>query len=108
MADAWKDLRGMINYSDGGVLSKIIEKSNAANIALFCMAENTEISSHTSTKAGYVYVLEGNGTFILENEEIPMKPGTFINLSPNAVHSLIVKSNTSFVLFLINNTVEFT
>ncbi len=66
------------------------------------MAKETEISDHTSTKQGFVYVIEGNGIFTLEGKEIAMLPGVFIYMEENSVHSLKAKENTSFILALGN------
>jgi nitric oxide dioxygenase len=91
----------LIEYPNEGVLSKEIIKNDKMNVSLFCMAKNTEISEHTSTKQGFVHVLEGEGIFNLQGEEIEMKPGVFIFMNENAVHSLKAMENTSFILVLI-------
>ena len=64
------NLRKMISYSPGGITSKVLVKTQSMNVTLFCMAAGTELSEHTSTKEGLVYVLEGKGTFTLEGKEI--------------------------------------
>ena len=92
----------LIEYSQKGILSKEIVKDGKLNTTLFCMAEGTEMTEHTSTKEGFVYVIEGNGIFNLEGEEIIMSVGVFIRLEKNAVHSLKAKENTSFLLVLIS------
>lgn len=94
------NLRELIEYPDGGVLSKVIVKNSKSNITLFCMSEKTDISEHTTTKQGFIYVIEGNGIFNLEGEDIMMLPGVFIKLEKNAKHSLKAEENTSFLLSL--------
>jgi nitric oxide dioxygenase len=96
----WKNLKQLIEYSKDGILSKVLVKNNKLNVTLFCMAAGTEMSEHTSTKEGTVFVLEGKGTFDLEGEEIVMKPGILIHMPKNAVHLLRAKENMSFVLTL--------
>ena len=81
-------------------MSKVISKSDKVDVTLFCMAKGTELGEHTSTKEGLVYVIEGNGTFTLEGEGIPMLPGTFIHMKKKAVHSLSANKDTSFLLVL--------
>lgn len=98
-----ENLNIMIQYPTQGILSKVIEKNQKMNITLFCMAEGTDISSHTSTKQGFVYVIEGDGIFTLEGNDIPMEAGRYIYLEENAVHSLKAIKNTSFLLVLANN-----
>ncbi len=98
-----KDIKKFIDYSDGGILSKEIIKTEKSDITLFCMAKNTAISDHTSTKEGFVYVVEGKGIFVLDEKEIEMREGVFISLEKNIIHSLKAEEDTSFILFLINN-----
>ncbi len=97
-----KQINELIEYPEKGVLSKDIVKNNKLNITLFCMAKGTDISEHTSTKQGFVYVIEGDGIFNLEGKDIAMSPGVFIYMEENAVHSLKANENTSFILVLTN------
>lgn len=100
MQDNFQNLKENISYSSGGILSKVIIKSEKIDANLFCMAEGTEISEHTSTKQGFVYIIEGEGVFTLEEKEIKMLPGVFIKMGENMVHSLKATQNTSFLLVL--------
>jgi quercetin dioxygenase-like cupin family protein len=73
------------------------------DVTLFCMAEGTEISEHTSTKRGFVYIIEGKGIFNLAGKDIEMLPGVFIQMEENMVHWLKAEQNTSFLLVLSGN-----
>lgn len=96
-----KDLKNLIEYPSEGILSKIVKKNEKINCSLFCMAAGTDMSEHTSTKQGFVHVLEGKGIFNLDGEDIEMKEGVLIYMKENAVHSLKAEENTSFLLTLI-------
>jgi len=97
-----KNIKKLIEYPSEGILSKEIAKSEKSDVTLFCMVSGTEIGEHTSTKEGFVYVVDGKGMFNLEGEDIEMIPGVFIPMKENAVHSLKAMENTSFVLVLNN------
>jgi quercetin dioxygenase-like cupin family protein len=96
----WENIKKLISYSEKGIVSKEIIKTDKIDVTLFCLAENTSISEHTSTKEGAVYVLEGKGEFNLEGENIEMISGTLISMKNNAVHSIKAEENTSFILIL--------
>jgi nitric oxide dioxygenase len=100
MVDKWKNIKELIEYPREGILSKELIKTSNINITLFCMAKRTEISEHTSTREGFVYIVEGKGTFNLEKEDITMSPGVFIFLKKNMVHSIKADENTTFILSL--------
>lgn len=97
-----KELKKLIEYPTSGILSKSIDKNDKVEISLFCMARETDLSEHTSTREGIVVVLDGEGEFILESKSIKMIPGVFIHMSSNAVHALKAQKNTAFLLILFN------
>lgn len=99
MIESGQNIKELIRYSDGGILSFVLAKSEI-NITLFCMAKGTELSEHTSSRDGFVFVLEGKGIFNLEGKEIQMVPGVAIFMKKNALHSLKAEENTSFLLLL--------
>lgn len=94
------NLKTLISYTEGGVTSKVLVKSDVLNITLFCMAAGTDISEHTSTKEGIVHVFEGDGVFTLAGKEIKMEPGVLIHMPANMHHSISATKNTSFLLTL--------
>jgi nitric oxide dioxygenase len=103
MDKRWKSIKELVEYPKDGVLSKELFKTDKNNITLFCMAKGTEISEHTSTKQGFVFVVEGKGIFNLEGEKIIMAPNVLIFMEKNAVHSLKAEENTSFILSLVSD-----
>jgi nitric oxide dioxygenase len=95
-----KNIKKLIEYPNEGILSKELLKNDKIDVTLFCMAAGTEIGDHTSTKSGFVQVVDGKGSFNLEGEDIEMVSGVFIPMKENAVHSLKAGENTSFLLVL--------
>jgi len=96
------DLNKLIEYPKSGILSKVLVKSESKDVTLFCMSKGSELSEHTSTKEGFVHVLEGNGNFILKGKKILMKKGILIHMKKNAKHSLKATKNLTFLLILSN------
>ncbi len=90
----------MIEYPKQGILSKTIVEDKKNDVTLFCMAAGSSMSEHTSTKSGFVYVLEGKGIFNLKGKKMKMVPGAFIFMKENDKHSLSAELNTSFLLSL--------
>lgn len=93
----------LIEYSKKGIFSKVILKNDKLDVTLMCMAMGTELSEHTSTRQGTIYVIEGKGTFNLSGRDIAMAPGVFIHMEANSAHSLKAQENASFILTLIGN-----
>ncbi|MFA4952751.1 MAG: cupin domain-containing protein [Candidatus Pacearchaeota archaeon] len=96
-----KNIYELIEYPKEGILSKNIHKDNKSDVTLFCMTKDAEMLEHTSTREGFIYVLEGEGIFNLEGKDIKMKKGTLIIMNKNEKHSLGANKNLSFLLTLI-------
>ena len=96
-----KNLKKLIEYPKTGILSKDVFKNETISCTLFCLAASAEISEHTSTRPGFVYVIEGEGIFNLAGRNIVMAPGVLIYMKEDVIHSLKVKRNTSFLLILM-------
>lgn len=92
-------LKGMIAYTAGSIVSKVLEKERF-NITLFTMAAGTSISEHTASKPATVQVIEGEGTFTLDGEKIPMHAGTLIVMAAGAKHELHAEKDLAFLLTL--------
>ena len=95
-----KNIIGLIEYPDSGILSKEIVRNDKMNVTLMCMAAGTEMSEHTSTRQATVYVIEGQGVFSLEGKDITMAPGALIHMAADCAHALRAAENTSFILTL--------
>jgi len=96
------ELSKLIEYPKSGILSKVLLKSTKGDTTLFCMSKGSELTQHTSTKEGFVLVLEGEGIFILKRKKIKMKKNVLIHMNKKEVHSLKALKNTSFLLILTN------
>ena len=94
------NLHGEIEYPKSGILSKMLLKDSVCQYTLFCLAADTEISEHTSTRNATVHVLEGRGILTLEGEDIVLEPGIFVVMAANAPHALKAESNLAFLLVL--------
>ncbi|MBW4426290.1 MAG: cupin domain-containing protein [Nostoc desertorum CM1-VF14] len=99
-------LREQIEYPSAGVVSKVLLKDNACQYTLFCLAANTDISEHTSTRNATINVIEGRGLLTLFGESISLEPGVFVFMPANAPHALKAEENMAFLLTLSEKVAE--
>jgi quercetin dioxygenase-like cupin family protein len=93
-------LREKIEYPANGVLSKVLFKDNNCQYTLFCLAADTSIPEHKSTRNAIINIIEGQGTLTLEGQEIQLQPGLFVFMKAHAPHALKAEQNLAFVLTL--------
>lgn len=93
-------LRNKIEYAETGVLSKVLLKVHHCQYTLFCLAAQTDIAEHTSTRNAVISVIEGQGTLTLEGQDITLESGVFVFMPANAPHALKAETNLAFLLTL--------
>jgi quercetin dioxygenase-like cupin family protein len=101
-----KQLREEIAYTHPGILSKLLFQDHACQYTLFCLAANTEISEHTSTRNATINILEGRGLLTLSGEEIALVPGVFVFMPANSPHALKAEENLTFLLTLSEKVIR--
>lgn len=95
-----ENLEEVMKFSEKGIFSKVLAKTNISNHTLLCLAKGADMSEHTSTREAAVTVLKGKGTFILRRKKIKMRPGVFIFMPKNAPHSLSADEDLAILLSL--------
>ena len=93
-------LRSEIEYRDAGTFNKVLLKDQACQHTLLCLAANTEISEHKSTRNATVNVIEGQGLLTLSGQDIALETGVFVFIPANAPHSLKSEEKLAFLLTL--------
>ena len=63
-------LQNKIEYAETGMLSKVLLKAPHCQYTLFCLAAETDIAEHTSTRNAVLQVLEGKGLLTLEGQDL--------------------------------------
>lgn len=99
-------LRAQIEYPHAGVLSKVLVKDKPCQSTLFCLAANTNISEHTSTRNATITVIEGRGLLTLLDKDIVLEPGGFVFIPANAPHALKSEEKLAFMLTLSENAAD--
>ncbi len=82
---------GESDHHEGGSAISILgskDESKIFNAHLQSYAAGGATLSHQhDNREQYFYVLEGEGTFIVEGEEFPVRPGSFVFIPANTEHS---------------------
>jgi len=82
------NLKDMIEYSTGGVISKQVLKNPSGNITLFSFDEGQGLSEHTAPFDAMVQVLEGEARITIGGKPNVLKAGESIIMPANVTHAL--------------------
>lgn len=95
------DLSELIDYSDGGVISKQILKSNAGNITLFSFDKGQGLSEHTAPFDAMVQILDGEAEIKIGGVPVIVKKNESIIMPANITHALLATERFKMLLTMI-------
>ena len=91
------NLNELIEFRQDSKNSFIVFDSNQARLALFCSEPGEGVEKCRSNSRVMMTVLEGEGTFLTEGEEIAAGPGSVIIWEPGEPHGYMAKTRLVFL-----------
>jgi len=82
------NLKELISYADGAVVSKTLLKKETGNITLFSFDTGQGLSEHTSPFDAVVQVVEGEGAFIIDGKITVAKEGEMVIMPASVPHDV--------------------
>lgn len=94
-------LSGSVDYTDGGVTSKILTRNEAGNVPLFSFDEHQSLSEHTAPFDALVQVVEGEALISINKEQYQLLKGECIIMPANVPHAVYAKTRFKMLLTMI-------
>jgi quercetin dioxygenase-like cupin family protein len=93
------DLEELVQFAEGGIVSKTLVDCPKANISLFAMKTGQRMSGHSAAQPASIHVLRGAGVITIGEVEYQGKPGALYYLPAGKYHAL---DSTDDLVFLLN------
>ena len=93
------NLNDLVQFAEGGIVSKTLVDCEKANISLFAMSTGQKMSGHSSRWAATIQVLSGAGKIQVGEIEHEGWPGSLFYMPPRTYHAL---NSTDNLVFLLN------
>ena len=95
------NLEQLIDYSNGGVVSKQVLKSEAGNITLFSFDKGQGLTEHTAPFDAMVEILDGKAEITIGGKPNLVKKGETIIMPANVTHALFALEKFKMLLTMI-------
>ena len=99
MTQKVSNMKDMVAYQDGSVVSKEIIKKSTGTVTIFAFDQDQGLSEHTAPFDALVYLLDGETEIIISGELHQLKAGEMIIMPGGKPHSL--KAVTRFKMMLV-------
>ncbi|HIG97766.1 MAG TPA: cupin domain-containing protein [Candidatus Aenigmarchaeota archaeon] len=93
-----ENIKEMIAYQTGSVVSKEVLRKKAGTITLFAFDKGQGLSEHTAPFDAVVYAVEGEATITINGKSHELKEGEMIIMPANKAHA--VNAVTKFKMML--------
>lgn len=82
------NLKDLVNYQDGQVVSKTLVQNDVVSMTLFSFDKGEEISTHASGGDAMVTVLEGTGRFTVGDDVFILNEGETLIMPKDIPHAV--------------------
>jgi len=87
-----------VEYQDGSVVSKVIEKKSSGNVTLFAFDKGEFLSPHSAPYDALVHIIDGSAEVIIDEQPYILNQNEFIIMPADIKHS--VKATERFKMIL--------
>lgn len=94
-------LEALVEYAEGAVVSRTIQKSEAGTLTVFAFDRGEELSEHTAPFNAYVTVLEGEASLTIDGERVSARAGETVLMPAHVPHGLQATERFKMLLTLI-------
>jgi len=96
-----EDATTSVEIQADAVVSKVVHRDDDIDVTVFGFDAGEGLTEHTAARPAIVQVLSGRMRFTVEQDEVEMVPGTWVQMSAGAAHSLTAVEPTVMLLTLL-------
>jgi quercetin dioxygenase-like cupin family protein len=91
----------LIDYAEGGIVSKEFEHSDAGSITLFAFDAGQKLSEHTAPFDAMIQIVDGEAEIMIAGECYHPKAGEMIIIPQGALHAVNALQRFKMILTMI-------
>jgi quercetin dioxygenase-like cupin family protein len=96
-----KNLRELLHYQEGSVVSRVLLKNPAGTVTLFAFAAGEGLSEHTAPFDAFVLALDGEAEITIAEHEYRLREGESLIMPANQPHAVRAASQFKMLLVMI-------
>ena len=91
----------LVDYTEGGVVSKELVHSNAGSVTLFSFDAGQRLSQHTAPFDAFIQVVDGEMVLNVEGTDHRIKAGESFIIPSGALHSVKAEQRFKMIITMI-------
>lgn len=103
MSDKVLDMRGLVAYQDGAIVSREVIQKPTGTVTVFAFDRDQGLSEHTAPFDALVCILDGEAQIIIAGEPHQLKAGEMIIMPGGKPHALKAIERFKMMLVMIRS-----
>ena len=103
MAQQVSNMKDMVAYQDGSIVSKEIIKKATGTVTIFAFDQDQGLSEHTAPFDALVQIVDGEAEIIISGESHNVKEGEIIIMPAGKPHSLKALKKFKMMLVMVKS-----
>jgi len=95
------NLKGLIAYQEGSIVSREIIKKPVGTVTVFAFDQGQGLSEHTAPFDAMVNVIEGEAEIMISGKAHKVKEGEFIIMPANQPHAVQAQKRFKMMLVMV-------
>ena len=91
----------LVDYTDGGVVSKELIHNNAGSVTLFSFDAGQGLSQHTAPFDAFIQVIDGEMVLNVEGTDNHIKAGESFIIPVGALHSVKAEQRFKMIITMV-------
>ena len=91
----------LVDYTDGGVVSKELIHNNAGSVTLFSFDAGQGLSQHTAPFDAFIQVIDGEMVLNVEGTDNHIKAGESFIIPAGALHSVKAEQRFKMIITMV-------
>ncbi len=96
-------LQDLVRPTPGGIASRILAKTPAANVTLFAFDAGQELSEHTAPFDALLMVLSGTFDLMIGGQPVHATTGMVVRLPANVPHAVSAADQARMLLIMLRD-----
>jgi quercetin dioxygenase-like cupin family protein len=103
MAEKVSNMKDLVTYQEGSIVSKEIIKKPTGTVSLFAFDRDQELSEHTAPFDALVCILDGEAEIVVSGEPHQLKAGEMIIMPVGKPHALKAIKRFKMMLVMVRS-----
>jgi quercetin dioxygenase-like cupin family protein len=95
------DLKALVEYADGAVVSRTLVENDSGSLTLFAFDAGQRLSEHTAPFDAFVHIVDGEAELTIGGQAVSASEGQVVLMPANVPHAVEARRRFKMLLHML-------